>query len=134
MIDLGANPHIKDLEGNTDFDLFGLSYLKNIQSVKSVFFPIKKFPTGNLGDSWCYTTGVYDGKFGRVVGTGGEGVVIQGEWNGKPAAYKFVQMKGLAYSTNYDVSFNDMSERLTEMTEMMETPGDTILTFEAHFR
>ena len=28
----------------------------------------------------------------------------------------------------------DMNERLKEMTEMMATPGDAILPFEAHFR
>ena len=134
MIDLGANPHIRDGNCATNYDDFRLSNLNNLPSVKSVFHPIKKFPSGNLGEPWCYTTGVYDGKFGRVIGKGGEGTVIEGEWNGQPAAYKFVEMKGIKYGKNYDESMADMNERIKEMTEMMATPGDAILPFQAHFR
>ena len=133
MIGLGVNPHIRDPYGKTNYDAYGLSNLNNLPSVKSVFYPIKNFPTGNLGEPWFYTTGVYDGKFGRVIGKGGEGTVIEGEWNGKPAAFKFVEIKGLKV-TNYDDVMADMNERLKEMTEMMATPGDAILPFQAHFR
>ena len=131
MIDQGANPHIRDEAGRTQIDL---SNLVNVPSVKSVFFPIKKFPSGNLGDPWFYTTGVYDGKYGRVIGKGGEGMVIQGEWNGQAAAYKFVEMKGQKYHDTRDDHVADMNERLKEMTEMMATLGDAILHLEAHFR
>ena len=134
MIDLGANPHIRNAEGATQYDLFGLSNLKNSPSVKSVFYPIKKFQNGNFGEPWCYKTGVYDGKFGRVIGKGGEGTVIQGEWNGQPAAYKFVEMKGLKCREDYEDVMADMNERLKEMTEMLATPGDVILSLEAHYR
>ena len=89
--------HIRDADGSTRFNDYDLSKLKNIPSVKSVFFPIKTFPSGNLGESWYYTTGIYDGKFGRVIGKGGEGKVIQGGWNEKPAACKFVQMRGFKF-------------------------------------
>ena len=95
---------------------------------------MKNFPAGNLGEPWCYTTGVYDGKFGKVIGKGGEGIVVQGEFNGKPAAYKFVQMKGVGYNGTWGMHMEDMTKRLTEMTEMMATHGDAILPFEAHFR
>ena len=95
MIDHGFNPHIRNVKGTTQHELYGLSNLKNVPSVKSVFYPIKNFPTGNLDNSMCYTTGVYDAKYGRVIGMGGEGVVIQGEWNGRSAAYKFVEVKRL---------------------------------------
>ena len=134
MIDLGANPHIRNASGESYYDNFGLSNLNNLPSVKSVFFSIKKFSTGNVGEPWYYTTGVYDGKFGRVIGKGGEGTVIQGEWNGQPAAFKFVQMKGLKFVLEFDDVMADMNERLKEMTEMMATPGDKILPFQAHFR
>ena len=134
MIDLGANPYIRNIKGETNYDFYGLSNLNNLPSIKSVFFPIKKFSTGNLGEPWCYTTGVYDGKFGRVIGKGGEGTVIEGEWNGKPAAFKFVQIKGLKMNKTYSDAMTDMNERLKEMTEMMATPGDAILPFKAHFR
>ena len=134
MIDLGANPHIRSASGKTQCDLYGLSNLNNLPSIKSIFFPIKNFTTGNLGEPWCYTTGVYDGKFGRVIGKGGEGTVVEGEWNGQPAAYKFVEMKGQKTHENYDDAMADINERLKEMTEMMATPGDAILPFKAHFR
>ena len=134
MIDLGANPLIKNAIGKAHYDRFGLSSLNNLPSVKSVFYPIKKFSTGNLGEPWCYTTGVYDGNFGRVIGKGGEGTVIQGEWNGQPAAFKFVEMKGLKIRKDYDDILADMNERLKEMTEMLATPGDSILSLEAHYR
>ena len=111
-----------------------MSKLNNVPTIKSVFYPIKNFPNGSLGDSWCYTTGVYDGQYRQVIGKGGEGIVICGEWNERPVAYKFVEMKGLKWSTKYDASMVDMNQRLKEMTEMMETPGDSILPFEAHFR
>ena len=134
MIDLGANPHIRDVNGDTNYDNFGLSNLNNLPSVKSVFFSIKKFSTGNVGEPWYYTTGVYDGKFGRVISKGGEGTVIQGEWNGQPAAFKFVQMKGLKFREKYSDNMADINERLKEMTEMLATPGDVILSLEAHYR
>ena len=134
MIDLGANPHIKDARGKTECDPYDLSNLNNLPSIKSVFYTIKKFSTGNLGEPWCYTTGVYDGNFGRKIGKGGEGTVIQGNFDGQPAAFKFVQMKGLKLDQSYDDEMADMSKRLKEMTEMMATPGDTILPFQAHFR
>ena len=136
MIDHGANPHIRNADGETHYhndklDCFGL---KNVPSVKSVFYPIKIFPTGDLGDSWCYTTGVYDGKYGLVIGKGGEGTVIQGEWNGQPAAYKFVHIKGVSRNSSFNDNLADMETRLKEMTDMMATPGDAILPFQAHFR
>ena len=96
MIDLGANPHIRNSSGWTSYDHFGLSDLNNLPSIKSTFYGIKKFETENLEEPWCYTTGVYDGKFGKVIGKGGEGIVVQGELNGDPAAYKFVVVKGVA--------------------------------------
>ena len=134
MIDLGANPYIKNASGKSNYDVYNLSNLNNLPSVKSVFYPIKQFQIGNLGEPWCYTTGVYDGKFGRVIGKGGEGTVIEGEFNGQPAAFKFVEMKGLKSNQKYSDAMEDMNERLKEMTEMLATPGDVILSLEAHFR
>ena len=134
IIDLGANPYIRDVDGDTEYDNYDLSNLNNLPSIKSVFFSIKNFASGNIGEPWCYTTGVYDGKFGRVIGKGGEGTVIEGEFNGQPAAFKFVEMKGLKFLKTYDDALADMNERLKEMTEMLATSGDVILSLEAHFR
>ena len=68
-----------------------------------------------------------------IIGKGGEATVIRGEFNG-PAAYKFVEIKGLKLHENYDDNMAEMIERLKEMTEMMETPGDAFLPLEAHYR
>ena len=136
MIYKGANPYVIDAKGESNYRKFNLANqnltLDSKSDTKSVFYPIKTF--GNLGEPWCYTTGVFDGKFGRVVGKGGEGIVIKGEWKNEPAAYKFVQIKKIRFADNYEKSMADMSERLKEMTEMTTTPGDSILPFRAHFR
>ena len=134
MIDCGVNPHIRGPKGNSNYDFYGLSNLVNVPSIKSVFYSIQNFPSGNFGDPWCYTTGVYDGKYARVIGRGGEGIVLEGVWKGQPVAYKFVQINGLIFGSSYEGAVVDMNERLKEMTEMIATPGDAILPFEAHFR
>ena len=148
MIDLGANPHVKDADDITYYERMidqlrdSVSIPNNVPSTKSIFFPIKNFQTGQLGEPWYYTTGVYDGKFGRVIGKGGEGVVIQGEFSGRKAAYKFVKIKksilridiNMTQEKDYEDSIEEMNEQLHEMTEMMTTSGITILPLEAHFR
>ena len=44
---------------------------------------------GDLPYKWTYKSGVFPGQFECVLGRGGEGVVIQGSWHGKDAAFKF---------------------------------------------
>ena len=134
MIDRGANPFVEFSERKPNFDQYCLSYLKNLPSIKSVFFSVKNFPNSNLPEPWHYTTGVYKGNYGKVVGKGGEGTVIEGDWNGKSVAFKFVKTKGLKFNFKYDDHMKDMTKRVTEMTEMMATKGDMILPFLAHFR
>ena len=41
MIDLGANPYIRNANGKTNYDDYVLSNLNNLPSVKSIFYPIK---------------------------------------------------------------------------------------------
>ena len=134
MIDLGANPHIKNARGWTHFDVFCLSNLNNVSSVKSIFFPIRNFPTGNLGEPWCYTTGIYDGKFGRVIGKGGEGTVIQGIWGNDKAAFKFVQVRDQKIRKTVEDDLADMNARVREMVEMESINRSNILNFNGHFR
>ena len=145
MLDRGANPYIRDAEGVTHFDRYSLFNLKNLPSVKSAFFTTKKHPIGDHSEPWCYTPGVYDGNFIKVIhgkkdieviAKGGEGTVIRGDFYG-PAAYKFVEMTGLNLHENYDNNTAEMAGRLMEMetqSKVMETPGDAILPLEAHYR
>ena len=67
---------------------------------KSVFFSIEpqicdceQKCAGDLPYKWTYKNGVFPGHFDHVVGKGGEGVVIQGKWHGKDAAFKFSPVK-----------------------------------------
>ena len=136
MLDRGANPYIRDAKGETNFDRYGLFNLNNLPSVKSAFFTTKEHTIDDHLEPWCYTPGVYDGKFSNVIGKGGEATVIRGEFNGL-AAYKFVEMKGLNLHEDYDNNTVDMAKRLMEMdtqSKLMKTPGDGILPLEAHYR
>ena len=67
MLDRGANPYIRDGKGVTHFDRYSLFNLKNLPSVKSAFFTTKEHPISNHSEPWCYSPGVYDGKFIKVI-------------------------------------------------------------------
>ena len=67
---------------------------------KSVFFSIEPQKcdceqkcAGDLPYKWTYKNGVFPGYFDNVLGKGGEGIVIQGEWHRKDAAFKFTPVK-----------------------------------------
>ena len=122
--------------------MYSFDSLLNFPTVESVFFPIKSFPSGNLASPFHYENGVYPGQFCKVIEKGGEGVVIQGEFSGRKAAYKFVKIKkpilridiNMTQEKDYEDSIEEMNEQLHEMTEMMTTSGNTILPLQAHFR
>ena len=126
MIQRGANPHVLDHDGDTDYNMYSFDSVTNIPTVKSIFFPIKSFSNGNLGRPFHYENGVYPGQFCRVVGKGAEGVVIEGIWNNEKAAFKFVQVR--------NPEFGNMNARVREMLEMGSTIESNILKFNGHFR
>ena len=135
MINRGANPFIQDFEERKQIDIWklDLSSLENLPSIKSIYFPIKKFDSGNLGLPWCYTTGVYPGKYGQVIGKGSEGIVIQGKWSGQLVAYKFVPYKKHKEDFSDDM-LAEMNVKLREMTDMQSTPGSSVMKIISHFR
>ena len=120
--------------GRSDFDMFSFDSLTNIPTVKSIFFPIKSFPSGNLDRPFHYENGVYPGQFCRVVGKGAEGVVIEGVWNNEKAAFKFVRVKDQKAMKKVEDGLADMNDRLREMLEMESITGSNILKFNGHFR
>ena len=134
-MDMGANPYVKSYTENTQYKIWSLSSLSNKPSSKSVFFQMRDF-NSDMPSPWEYKTGVYNqGHFGRVRGCGGEGTVIEGQWqNQTPAALKFVEVRDQKYIQNLRDSLNDMNERLSEMTNMRSTSGSAILKFEGHYR
>ena len=135
MIDMGANPHVKNYEGTSEYEICSLSGLSNIPPIKSAFFQLHEF-NSDMPSAWEYKTGVYNqGHFGRVRGSGGEGTVIAGKWQNQiPAAFKFVEVRDQKYIQSIEDGLNDMNERLSEMTNMQLTSGSAVLKFEGHYR
>ena len=136
MIDMGANPFILEYKGQSQYDFYKLGTfgLKNLPSVKSIYFSVRSFETGNLPHPWTYTSGVYPGFYSQVVGFGGEGIVIQGKWAGIKAAFKFVQLRNQKISNDATESLNGLYDKLSQMIEMDTTSGSKILNLLGHFR
>ena len=83
---------------------------------------------------WYYKNGVYNGRFGRVLGQGANGVVIEGTFEGKEAAFKFVRTKWQK-PHQYSKDINAfLDAQITEMSSITSTKGSRILTFLGHYR
>ena len=134
MIQRGANPHVLDYNGRSDYDTYSLGFLSNVPTVESIFFSIKSFPSGNLASPFHYETGIYPGQFCRVIGKGGEGTVIQGIWGNDKAAFKFVQVRDQKIRKTVEDDLADMNARVREMVEMESINRSNILNFNGHFR
>ena len=139
MIDKGANPFIVDYAGNTFFELFNLAKLSNLPTQKSIFFTTRSLE-GNDGcnsdflDPWFYRTGVFDGEFSSVIGRGATGIVISGQWYGKKAAFKFVEIGNQKFQSVARNALKILDEKLSEMTSIQSTKGSKIVQFYAHYR
>ena len=134
MIKRGANPHVLNYNGNSEYNIHSLDSLPNVPTIKSVSYPIKSFPSGNLNSPFRYKSGVYPGQFGQVIGKGAEGIVIQGVWNNEKAAYKFVEVRDQKLMSLVKDGLADMNARVREMIEMESITGSNILKFNGHFR
>ena len=139
MIDRGANPFVVDCDGITQFDVFNFDYLSNLPSQKSVFFTIRplsdEFEKQNeFLDPWFYETGIFDGKFDSVIGQGAAGTVISGEWFGKKAAFKFVEIGAQKLDEYVEDAVKKLDEKLSEMISIQSTVGSKIVSFYGHYR
>ena len=134
MINRGANPHVKRHDDKSEYKMYSLESLSNIPVIESIYFPIKPFPNGNLSKPFNYETGVYPGQYGRVIGRGGEGTVVQGIWANQPCAYKFIEVRDLKHKELVSDQLNDMNTRLKEMIEMENINGTNILKLKGHHR
>ena len=133
MINRGANPFVVAYDGTSSFD-YNLSYLKNLPRQKSVYFTTRAFPDefkqqNQFFNPWFYQTGVFDGKFVRVIGEGAEGIVISGEWFGKKAAYKFVEIGAQKFHENMKKILKTLDEKLSEMISIQSIVGSKIFSF-----
>ena len=139
MIDKGANPFIVGYGGETEFEIHNLANLSNLPTQKSVFFTTRPLE-GNDGsnvdflDPWFYRTGVFDGKFGSVIGQGASGIVISGQWYGKKAAFKFVEIGTQKFQAENRDALKSLDEQLSEMSSIQATKGSKIVSFFGHYR
>ena len=139
MIDKGANPFVVEYSGKTQFESLNLVHLSNLPSQKSVYFttrPLKEEFKQKLGfqEPWFYRNGVFDGKFESLIGQGATGTVISGEWFGKKAAFKFVQVGNQKYQFRTIDGLKTLDDKLSEMISIQSTTGSKIVEFYGHYR
>ena len=116
--------------------------MSNLPKQKSVFFTIRPLSDefkeqNNFSDPWFYKTGVFDGKFNSVIGQGASGIILSGEWYGKKAAFKFVDIGQKTRSPGketIDGSLKSLDKKLLEMTSIQQTKGSKIVSFYGHYR
>ena len=109
---------------------------------KSIFHtidPIKcqchRQPCSNpFKQAWYYTNGVFDGKFKRVIGQGGERIVIEGEMCGIEVVFKFVKMTEQQFMQNISDGLAELRKRLNEARQYDGTQSELIVPFYGHFR
>ena len=139
MIDKGANPFVLSSHGNTQFEIHNLRRLSKLQPQKSVYFTTRPFE-GEFKDKtsfpepWFYENGVFDGKFSKFLGKGAAGTVLSGEWFGKKAAFKFVEVGTQKNHTYTKDALKTLAGKLTEMTSIQSTVGSKIVKFYGHYR
>ena len=110
--------------------------LKNLPSQTSVFFSIQPFPGDeSLSNPWFYQTGVYPGYFDSIIGHGSSAIVLRGECQGRPAAFKFVE---IGVKQKFVESTSDvlaiLNKKLGEVAAMKSISGSAIIDFYGHFR
>ena len=139
MIERGANPHILDSGGNTAISLWGLDNLPNLPDQRSVYFTIRPI----FGDArqrndfqapWFYQTGVFNGYCQSLIGKGASGTVLRGEWYGKNAAFKFVEVKDQKWQVTTEKALKTLDETLSEMITIQATKGSKIVSLYGHYR
>ena len=140
MTDRGANPFVVAYAGQTQFDYFKLfAYLSNLPSQKSVYFTTRPLPDefqrqNKFPDPWFYTTGVFDGKFDTLIGQGASGTILSGEWFGKKAAFKFVDIGAQKFQADSGDALKALNEKLLEMISIQSIKGSKIVSLYGHYR
>ena len=137
MTNRGVNPFVVSYGGNTQFEIRNLDYLSNLPTKKSVYFTIRpphdEFKC-KLPDAWFYETGVFDGKFVSKIGQGAAGTVISGEWFGKKAAFKFVDIGAQKFQADSGDALKALNEKLLEMISIQSIKGSKIVSLYGHYR
>ena len=113
--------------------------MSEIVTDKSIYFTTRPvFSKSRSISYWpLYSSGIFDGKFQEEVGQGAFGTVISGEWEGKNAAFKFVEIKSAGEIVSTRI-FGELpkvlNESLDEIKSMLTTKGSRILRYYGHYR
>ena len=140
MIDRGLNPFVASYTGLDDYENCNRPTLSNLPTKKSIYFTTQPLigefkDTNDFPDPWFYRTGVF-GKFDSVIGRGASGVVLSGDWFGRKAAFKFVDIgiPKIPDSKNVQDAIEDLNRKLSEMISIQSTKGSKIVSFYGHYR
>ena len=137
MINRGANPFVVNCYGNTQYELGKLSELnlENLSTKKSVYFSVQPvIGDQTLAEPWYYQSGVYPGDFDVKIGQGASGIVVSGQCQGKPAAFKFNHIGEQKFQQNTRDALATLNEKLGEMTSVQSISGSKIVRFFGHYR
>ena len=141
MINKGANPYVVAHHGLNQIGVFNIqeSSLSNLPTQKSVYFTIRPIvgefeEKTNFPNPWFYRTGVFDGEFSSMIGQGASGSVLRGQWYGKKAAFKFVEIRNQEFQSNVSDAVLTLNKKLSEMTSIQATKGSKIVSFYGHYR
>ena len=77
---------------------------------------------------------MFDGKFNTLIGQGATGTVISGEWFGKKAAFKFVEIGNEKSQSYTEDGLKTLDDKLSEMISIQSTTGSKIVNFYGHYR
>ena len=89
----------------------------------------------HLPNAWYYQNGlIFDFELTDLIGRGGEGAVFEGHYHGNEAAFKMVEIKGLAQFEKLGDGVKDLRSRLSEMEMLSKSKGPNILPFFTHIR
>ena len=140
MIDNGFNPYVVSHEGKSGMKTLlyrgSLSDLTIPEMQKSVYLsinPDRSYPS-QLQDAWYYSNGIFPGNFEKRIGKGGEGVVLKGQWLGKDAAFKFIEIKDYKHQEKPIDSLKNLRKRLTEINTLKSIDGSCIIDPYGHYR
>ena len=140
MIEQEANPFVVNYGGYDQFTFWNLSKscLSDLPKIKSVYFTIRPHVSefkdrDDFLNPWFYRTGVF-GSFGSVIGHGASATVISGDWFGKRAAFKFVEIGTQIRQERIEDNLKVLNDKLSEMTSIQSTEGSKIVKFYGHYR
>ena len=113
--------------------------MENLPDQKSVYFITRPLSDEFKGQNeflnpWFYKTGIFNGKFDSVIGQGASSIVISGDWFGKEAAFKFVEIGAQEHQEKTGDALKTLKEQLSEMTSIQSTAGSNIVSFYGHYR